>query len=135
MKTYGQTFRRRDRQGGFSLLEALVSIIIFSVGVMGLVGIQARAMEYSMDSDDRNRAALLANELASQMWTTKTTNLPPATLTTWAAKVADPTQGGLASGVGSVSLDANNVATISIAWTAPGHGSSGSRFQTQVLMP
>ena len=32
------------RQQGFALLEVLVSILIFSFGVLGLVGLQARAI-------------------------------------------------------------------------------------------
>jgi type IV pilus assembly protein PilV len=51
-----------------ALIEALVSILIFSFGVLGLIGLQASAINFSVDAEDRNRAALFANEIASSMW-------------------------------------------------------------------
>ena len=52
-------------QQGFALLEVLVSILIFSFGVLGLDRLQARAITLSTDAEDRNRAALLASDIAS----------------------------------------------------------------------
>jgi type IV pilus assembly protein PilV len=55
------------QQGGF-LLEALVAILIFSFGVLGLVGLQASAVEFTNDAQYRSEAAYLANTLIAQMW-------------------------------------------------------------------
>ena len=40
--------------------------------------LQARAIQFSLDADDRNRAALFADDLAAQMWLARTTPLPAA---------------------------------------------------------
>jgi type IV pilus assembly protein PilV len=43
------------------LLEALIAILIFSFGILGLVGLQANAINLSTDAKYRADAALLAN--------------------------------------------------------------------------
>ena len=62
----------RRGQTGVALLEVLVSVLLFSLGVLGLIGLQARAINLSIDAEDRNRAALIANDIAAAMWTTRT---------------------------------------------------------------
>lgn len=58
----------RQHQSGFMLLEALIAILIFSLGVLGIVGLQASAVVASRDAKFRSDAGLLANELIGQMW-------------------------------------------------------------------
>jgi type IV pilus assembly protein PilV len=50
------------------LLEALIAILIFSLGILGVVGMQASAVKASRDAKYRTDAGLLANELIGQMW-------------------------------------------------------------------
>jgi type IV pilus assembly protein PilV len=50
------------------LLEVLVAILIFAVGILGLVGLQANAVRQSGMAKYRADASLLANELVGQMW-------------------------------------------------------------------
>lgn len=86
------------RQHGFMLLEVLVAILIFAVGILGLVGLQANAVQQSGMAKYRSDAALLANELVGQMWagnrdfTTLQTQFASAGggagYTAWAARVA-----------------------------------------------
>lgn len=52
---------------GFSLIEALVALIIISVGVLGLVAMQGRTIQYSNESTQRDRAMMLANDLIEMM--------------------------------------------------------------------
>src|ERR1700686_5937455 len=56
-------------QRGAFLLEALIGILIFSLGVLGIVGLQARAIRFTNDAEFRAEAMYLANSLISQMWT------------------------------------------------------------------
>ena len=56
-------------QRGAYLLEALVGILIFSFGVLGIVGLQAQSIRFTNDSEIRAEAVYLANSLISQMWT------------------------------------------------------------------
>jgi type IV pilus assembly protein PilV len=58
----------RKQQSGVMLLEALIAILIFSLGVLGIVGLQASAVNASRDAKYRTDAGLLANELIGQMW-------------------------------------------------------------------
>src|SRR5258705_5858239 len=93
MKTSGCA----HRQSGMSLIEVLVAILVFSFGVLGMVGLQAQAVKLSTDSEDRTRAALLANQIVSEMWMQKTLTLPAATTDAWVARVQDAAVSGLPS--------------------------------------
>lgn len=66
----------RTQRGGF-LLEALVGILIFTLGVLGLVALQARAVSYSSDAMFRGEAAYLANAHISKMWAHARATLTP----------------------------------------------------------
>lgn len=55
-----------------TLIEVLVAVLIFSFGLLGLVGLQARATQYGLSAEDANRAALLAAEMTGTMLTTHT---------------------------------------------------------------
>lgn len=57
-----------SRQSGVMLIEALIAILIFSIGVLGIIGLQGSAVKASTDSKYRSEAALLANELIGRMW-------------------------------------------------------------------
>jgi type IV pilus assembly protein PilV len=65
----------RRQHGGF-LLEALVGILIFTLGVLGLVALQSRAIAYSSDAQYRGEAAYLANAYVSKMWADARANIP-----------------------------------------------------------
>lgn len=123
------------RQRGVTLIEVMVAVLVFSFGLLGLVGLQARATQYSIGAEDANRAALLANEVVTTMWTTGSVSLSEEALEDWDARVANTTAGGLPNGVGTVDVD-SGVATVTIVW-APVGAASGveHRYQTQVVLP
>lgn len=58
----------RRAQSGVLLLEVLIALLIFALGVLGLVGLQANAVKQSGQAKYRADATLLANELIGQMW-------------------------------------------------------------------
>lgn len=58
---------RPSRQAGFSLLEVLVSVLVFSLGVLALVSLQATTMRMSSDARHRADAAFLADQLFARM--------------------------------------------------------------------
>lgn len=58
---------QRAQRGAF-LLESLIGILIFSLGVLGIVGLQAQAIRFTNDAEYRAEAVYLANSLISQMW-------------------------------------------------------------------
>ena len=54
-------------QRGFSLLEIIITMAILAVGLLGLAGMQARALNAEADSFSRAQAMMLANEMADRM--------------------------------------------------------------------
>lgn len=56
------------RQSGLALLEGLIAILIFSMAVLAVVGLQATAISKGSESQYRADAAFLANQLLAQMW-------------------------------------------------------------------
>ncbi|WP_309678872.1 type IV pilus modification protein PilV, partial [Polaromonas sp.] len=52
---------------GFSLLEVLISIIILSFGILGMVGLQAAALQSNREARLQSTASSLARELAEMM--------------------------------------------------------------------
>lgn len=125
---------RRARARGASLIEVAIVLLLFSVGLIGLVAIQARAVQFSVSAEDSGRAALLANEIASSMWALNTVNLPSAVITAWTARVADPTAGGLPNGVGAVTVS-GGVARVTVTWRPPkAPPGEVNRFVTDVVI-
>lgn len=60
--------KARRSQSGVLLLEVLIALLIFALGVLGLVGLQANAIKQSGQAKYRADATLLANDLIGQMW-------------------------------------------------------------------
>ena len=123
----------RKRQTGSFLLEALIAILIFSMGILAIVGLQAASIKASGDAKYRSDANMLANQLIGQIWVSDRT---AATLqaayqtggtayTAWQADVEGSLPGAaenpptvavnLVAG-GSVT---SSLVTITIFWKAP----------------
>jgi len=50
------------------LLEGLIAILIFSLGILAVVGMQAMAVKQVSDAQYRSQANLLVNQLLGTMW-------------------------------------------------------------------
>lgn len=55
-------------QQGSILLEGLIAILIFSMGILAIVGLQAAAIKTVADSQYRLEASFLADRLVAEMW-------------------------------------------------------------------
>ena len=64
-----QNMPKRDLQGqsGVVLIEALLGILIFSIGILALIGMQSVAVKNTTDARYRTEAAYLASSVVSQM--------------------------------------------------------------------
>lgn len=49
-------------------MEALVALVVFSFGVLGLLGLQATSIKNSGDAKYRSDASYAANQIVAQMW-------------------------------------------------------------------
>jgi type IV pilus assembly protein PilV len=59
---------RARKTRGVALIEALIALLIFMLGVLGMVGLQASMTRAQTDSKSRADAAYLAGELIGRMW-------------------------------------------------------------------
>jgi type IV pilus assembly protein PilV len=69
---------QRFQQQGSMLLEALIAVTIFSIGLLGVIGMQATAINSTLDARFRTDSAFLANQIISQMWVDPDTTNPSA---------------------------------------------------------
>jgi type IV pilus assembly protein PilV len=122
----------RRANSGVMLIEALVGILIFALGVLAIVGLQASMTKVQTSSKFRGDASYLANGLLGTMWADDiTNNLTKYTSTAacaaygpcndWNMKVAAALPGGsLTVGVPNVAYP--NDVTVTINWTVPNEG-------------
>jgi type IV pilus assembly protein PilV len=57
----------RQRQEGFSLVEVLVSVVIMSVGILGIAGLQMLSLQQNRSSLFRADALLLGGDILDRM--------------------------------------------------------------------
>lgn len=65
-------------QQGSILLEALIAFLIFSMGILGVIGLQATTINNTLDARYRTDAAFLANQMLALMWTDSVVTTNPA---------------------------------------------------------
>ena len=124
-----KTANAPSKQQGVMLLEALVGILIFSIGILAMLGMQAVGMRNTIDSKYRSEAAYLANQIVGTMWVDRA-NIATyddaaggnARLTAWVNKVTstlpqDPA--APATTAPSITI-AGRQATILVRWKRPG---------------
>jgi type IV pilus assembly protein PilV len=110
------------------LIEALIAILIFSIGILGIVGLQASAVQQSTDAKNRAEAAHLVDQLIGQMWASdrKVTTLQSSfnscgsctAYNAWLTTVNTVLPGASAKAP-TVDVSDTGVVTISIFWTLP----------------
>jgi type IV pilus assembly protein PilV len=118
------------REGGVMLLEALIAILIFSIGILGLVAMQGLAISAVSDAKYRSDASFLANQIMAQIWVDRGNvanyvvpgGAAPA-LVPWLANV----QAELPSGAATISIPPPGypagAVEVLINWQQPGNAS------------
>ena len=139
------------RGRGSVLIEALVSILVFSVGVLAIVRLQAAAIGNTHEAKLRADASFVASQVISQMWADRgasSVNLPcyahptagacPSAASTaakdaWIDSFTVPGGSnylpGATAGQQVISVDASGKVTVIIRWQMPGD-TSGRAFST-----
>lgn len=100
----------RDGQQGFALIEGLIAILIFSLGILGLFGLQATTTQATTLAKTRVEASFIASQRIAAAWgdidgladmaetDTEITALPNGTRTT---------------------VVAGNMLTVTVSWKMP----------------
>jgi type IV pilus assembly protein PilV len=111
--------RSRQSQAGVMLIEALVAILIFSVGVIAVMGMQAVSIEQVSSAKYRTDASYLANQITAQMWTDMPNLATYATAgsagrAAWDTTVAKT----LPSGTATITV-VGSLVTVTVNWQVP----------------
>jgi len=96
---------------GFALVEVLVSVLLFSIGIIALVRLLGAAVKDSGEVQYRAEAATIADAQIGRMWVDR------ASLLTYV--VNNATLAELPSGTRTVAVN-GNVVTVTIGWQPPG---------------
>ena len=127
--------RLRHQQRGVMLIEALIAILIFTIGILGVIGLQAAAVQQSTDAKNRTEAAYMADQLMGAMWSgnrtianlrsqydanTCGTSCPGTTAWLNTLKTVLPGVDPAGDTNPQVSVDAAGIVTIRVFWRAPG---------------
>lgn len=124
---------RERKQGGVVLVEALIAILLFSLGILALVGLQATMSKNVTHAKLRSEASFLANQVVGQMWVDQANLGKYATAddtcdgydscSKWLAAVTQTLPGGSAT----ITVNAPRV-DVSLSWILPGQGEVPGRF-------
>jgi type IV pilus assembly protein PilV len=137
--------RLASHQSGTTLIEILITVVLVSIGLLGLAGLQIMTVQNSNSSTERFEATTLARDILERM----RANRQEAQLGTYdIALGVDPAVGGVAGddleawraalaalpdGDGSVEVDAG-VVTITVNWTDASDDNPNDTKDASVLL-
>jgi type IV pilus assembly protein PilV len=98
---------------GFAMLEALIAIVVFSVGVLGIMGVQAQMIKHTADAKYRAEASYIAQQRIGMMWG------DPANAGTFLEADTD-VSGRLPGGLRSVTQPVLGQYVVRVTWQQPG---------------
>lgn len=118
------------------LLEALIGVVIFALGILALIGLQSTAIKDANEAKYRSDASFLTNRVIGDLWLADKTALAGFAGTysatsnagsAWADAATDPLT-GLPNGSIDVVVNVINDATgevrnevvVTVTWQAPG---------------
>jgi type IV pilus assembly protein PilV len=117
------------RQGGFSMLEVLIALVVTSIGLLGLAALQGTSLKLNHGSFLRTQATQFANDLADRMRANRVaaldddydlnfdgtptgTTVAATDLIQWRATLARE----LPAGEGAVDVNSAGLAVIRVRW-------------------
>lgn len=118
--------RSLAKQRGVMLLEALLGLGVFSIGILALIAMQGIALSGASDAKYRTDAAFAANQLINTVWNDRSnvstyawdgTGTAPSALTTWNAALANTIPGA--------SVDATTTPIVTVT--------SGTAYSTVII--
>ncbi|MCZ4306613.1 type IV pilus modification protein PilV [Zoogloeaceae bacterium G21618-S1] len=147
------TTQPRAHQRGFSLIEALIAMVVLSLGLLGLAGLQVSSLKFNQTAQLRSKAVTLAYDMQERVRAsgsnatngdfnvgfgafTSATTFPDQQITDWKARLAAQ----LPLGDGSVCTVSNPAApgacdggpffVISVRWSEANDVTAARQAQT-----
>jgi type IV pilus assembly protein PilV len=103
----------KSSQQGVVLLEALIAILLFSMGVLALVGLQAAMIKNTSDSKYRAEASFIAQQRLGMIWADPTNASDYIETDTDISSL-------LPSGTRTVTSPATDQYVVTVTWLQPG---------------
>lgn len=138
-----------NTQQGVMLIEALIGLAIFSIGILALIGLQAAAIANSTEAKYRSDAAYLAQKIVSMIWVDRGTQASPGApnydtsgsgnpnLVAWKSEVAAALPAATGANAPTVTVAgswANGYdVTVVVRWQKPGADARNYTATTRVV--
>lgn len=115
------------------LIEALIGLLIFMLGILALIGMQAIAMQFTIDAKYRSEASFLANQIIGTMWVDRAnisaydTSAGAGTThrTAWVSSVLETLPGATGANAPRIVISSRQ-ATVTVSWQRPGEASASN---------
>ena len=102
----------KTAQQGVVLLEALIAILLFSMGVLALVGLQGAMIKNTSDANYRAQASFIAQQKIGLIWADPANAINNL--------VTGATVSSLPGGTLTITSPATNQYKVVVTWTQPG---------------
>jgi type IV pilus assembly protein PilV len=113
----------KSAQQGVILIEVMVAILIFSIGVLAIVGLQASMIKNTADSKYRSEASYIAQSRLGMMWADAANAATYVEVTTNISNL-------LPSGTRSVTQVTPGQFRVDVFWQQPGPNQTQHNFTT-----
>jgi type IV pilus assembly protein PilV len=123
-----KSFSTISAQQGAVLLEAMIAILLFSIGVLAVVGLQASMINNTSDAKYRSDAAYVAQQMIGKMWTDQTN------LSTYLVTNGTVATSVLPGGKLNIAASASQI-TVTVGWTAPGETAAPGTTSAPCYLP
>jgi type IV pilus assembly protein PilV len=127
------------KENGSAILEALIAITLFSIGVLALVGLQSAMVKQGSQAQFRAEAISLADEINGLMWSDaahlssfRIADCSEKSTNKQAEKWRSEVLRRVPKGCGNVSVTGSDV-TISISWQVGSEARNSHTFSTSIL--
>jgi type IV pilus assembly protein PilV len=140
----------RAVQSGVALVEVLVAILVMAIGMLGIAGLQARALKYGQSSYERSVAVIQAQSITDSMranavqarqnayniarkcdTAAASASQADRDLAAWISQLQSSLSGAAANVCGSINCDAAGVCTVNVQWDDT-RGSTDTSGTTQI---
>lgn len=110
----------KHAQQGIVLLEALIAILIFSLGVLALVGLQAAMIKNTTDSKFRADASYIAQKRIGEIWSDPANAANPVASPIHYVETSTDISTLLPGGLRTVTQPVAGQFQVTVGWTEPG---------------